>query len=59
MLIKSADDRGPQLDALTALIVRPDVDAATRRRIEQEIRNISAELSSSCVETSPRSRPVS
>jgi hypothetical protein len=40
MLIKSADDKRPQIDALEALLARPDVDAQTRRRIEQEIRSI-------------------
>ena len=40
--IKSADDKQPQLDALEALLARPDADMATRRRIEQEIRTIRA-----------------
>jgi Nuclease-related domain len=40
--IKAADDKQPQLDALAALLDRPDVDAATRRRIEQEIRQVRA-----------------
>ena len=42
MLIKPADDKRPQIDALTALLARPDVDAATRRRIETEIRTTRA-----------------
>ena len=40
MLIKAADDKQPQIAALEALLARPDVDAGTRRRIEQEIRTI-------------------
>ena len=42
MQIKSADDKQPQIDALEALLPRPDVDGTTRRRIEQEIRMIRA-----------------
>ena len=42
MLIKSADDKQPDIDALTALQERSDLDASTRRRIEQEIRTIRA-----------------
>ncbi len=42
MLIKAADDKQPQIDALEALLARPDVDGPTRRRIEQEIRAIRA-----------------
>ena len=38
--IKAADDKQPQLDELTALLARPNVDAATRRRIETEIRKV-------------------
>ena len=45
MQIKLADDKQPQLDALEALLTRPDVDGATRRRIEQEIRMIRAGVS--------------
>lgn len=45
MLIKAADDKQPQLDTLEALLSRPDVDAHTRRRIEQEIRTIRAGVS--------------
>ncbi len=37
MLIKAADDKQPQIDALNALLARPYVDAATRRRIEQDL----------------------
>jgi DNA helicase-2/ATP-dependent DNA helicase PcrA len=42
VLIKSADDKQPDIDALTALLARSDVDAATRKKIEQEIRSIRA-----------------
>jgi hypothetical protein len=42
MLIKSADDKQPQINALEALLARPDVNAQTRRRIEQEVRMIRA-----------------
>jgi hypothetical protein len=42
VLIKSADDRQGDIDALTALVVRPDIDAETRRRVDQEIRSIRA-----------------
>jgi hypothetical protein len=42
MLIKSADDKQPQVDALNALLARSDVDPATRRRIETEIRTTRA-----------------
>ncbi len=42
MLIKVADDKQPQIDALSALLTRPDVDAATRKPIEQEIRTVRA-----------------
>ncbi len=38
MLIKSADDKNPHIDALSALLDRPDVDAALRKRIEFEIK---------------------
>jgi len=40
MLIKPADDRTTDLDALRQLAVRPDASAESRKRIEQEIRNI-------------------
>ena len=42
MQIKSADDKQPQIEALETLLLRPDVDGTTRRRIEQEIRMIRA-----------------
>ena len=42
MLIKSADDKQPQLDALAALLDRPDLAAETRRRIDQEVRSVRA-----------------
>jgi hypothetical protein len=45
MQIKSADDKQPQIDLLDALLARPDVDGATRRRIEQEIRMVRAGVS--------------
>ena len=37
MEVKAADDKQPQIDALTALLGRPDVSPQTRKRIEQEI----------------------
>jgi Nuclease-related domain len=40
--IQPADDKQPQLDALAMLLERPDVDAPTRRRIEQEIGQVRA-----------------
>lgn len=40
MLIKPADDKTPDLQALRALADRPDVQPDVRSRIEQEIRNI-------------------
>lgn len=40
MLIKSADDKQPLIDALSALLSRPNVDPATRKLIEQEVRNV-------------------
>ncbi len=42
MIIKEADDKGPQIAALQTLAARPDANAETRKRIEQEIRNIQA-----------------
>ena len=42
MRIKEADDKQPQLDALTSLLDRPDLDADTRRRIEREIKTTRA-----------------
>jgi len=42
MQIKAADDKQPHVAALEGLLARPDVDAQTRRRIEQEIRAIRA-----------------
>lgn len=38
MLIKSADDKTPHIEALSALLDRPDVDATLRKRIEQEVK---------------------
>ena len=40
MLIKKADDRSADVDTLRGLAARPDASQETRRRIEQEIRNI-------------------
>jgi hypothetical protein len=40
MLIKSADDKQPQLEALAALLARSDLGPETRRRIEQELRSV-------------------
>jgi len=42
MRIKAADDKGPQIAQLTALLSRPDVSQATRQRIELEIRTTKA-----------------
>ena len=42
MLIKSADDKQPDIDVLTALLERSDLYASTRQKIEQEIRTIRA-----------------
>lgn len=42
MLIKSADDKQPQIAALEALLARPDADAEMRRRIEIEIKKVRA-----------------
>lgn len=44
MLIKAAEDRQRDLETLTALAARPDVDADTRQRIETEMRKIKAGL---------------
>jgi Nuclease-related domain len=40
--IKAADDKQPDLQALAALLERPDVDTKARRQIETEIRRIRA-----------------
>jgi hypothetical protein len=40
MLIKSADDKQPDIDALTSLLARSDLYASTKHKIEQEIRTI-------------------
>ncbi len=40
MLVKTADDKAPDIQALEALIRRPDVDARTRRQIEDQIWSI-------------------
>jgi hypothetical protein len=42
MIIKEADDKKNSIRALQALLSRPDCGADTRKRIEQEIRNIQA-----------------
>ena len=42
MQIKAADDKRPDIDRLEALSARPDIDPPTRRRIETEIRTLSA-----------------
>ena len=42
MQIKAADDKQPDIDALNALLARPNLDAATRRRIETELRKVMA-----------------
>jgi hypothetical protein len=36
-VLKQADDKQPQLDALAVLLERPDLDARTRKRIQDEI----------------------
>jgi hypothetical protein len=40
MLIKQADDKTGDVEALKALAARPDASADTRKKIEQEIRNL-------------------
>ena len=45
MLIKAADNKQPEVDALEALLSRPDVGRERRARIEQEIRSIRAGVS--------------
>jgi hypothetical protein len=40
MQLKTADDKQPDIDALQALVARPDVDARVRRQIENEIWSI-------------------
>jgi hypothetical protein len=40
MLIKSADDKQPDIDVLNALLKRQDFDANTRRRIEADLRRV-------------------
>lgn len=40
MLIKEADDKSKDIEVLNALALRSDVSTDTRKRIEQEIRNI-------------------
>jgi hypothetical protein len=42
MLIKSADDKQPDIDALNGLLARPGLDAATRRRVKTELRRVQA-----------------
>jgi hypothetical protein len=42
VLIKRADDKQPQLDALEALRARPDISSTQRRAIDDEIRAVSA-----------------
>ncbi len=42
MLIKAADDKQADLDALAELLTRPDVNDVTRKRIDQEVRTIRA-----------------
>ena len=44
MLIKSADDKQRDIEALTALLKRPDLYDSTRQKIEREIRYIRAGL---------------
>jgi hypothetical protein len=40
MLLKTADDKTPDIEALEALLRRPDLDARTRRDVEGEIWSI-------------------
>ena len=40
MLIKATDDKTKDIDALKLLSARPDASADTRKKVEQEIRNI-------------------
>ena len=40
MLVKAAAGRQSDIDALTALLARPDVDGPVRRRIDEKIRAI-------------------
>lgn len=42
MIIKEPDDKGTQIAQLEQLLQHPKADAATKKRIEQEIRNIRA-----------------
>lgn len=42
MIIKPADDKQPQRAVLQSLLNHPSADAATKKRIEQELRNIQA-----------------
>lgn len=42
MIIKHADDKQTDLNTLQNLLSHPDADAATKKRIEREIRNIQA-----------------
>lgn len=42
MIIKEADDKSIDIETLQVLAARPDTNADTRKRIEQEIRNIKA-----------------
>jgi hypothetical protein len=44
MLIKSADDKSPDIQALQALAQRSDATPEIRKRIEQEVRNIRSGL---------------
>jgi hypothetical protein len=44
LLIKSADDKQRDIEALTALLKRPDLYDSTRQKIEREIRHIRAGL---------------
>lgn len=42
MIIKPSDDKQPQIAQLKALLTHPSADAGTKKRIDQEIRNILA-----------------
>jgi len=42
MIIKNAEDKKGQIEALQTLLAHPDADASTRKRVEREILNIKA-----------------
>src|SRR5438552_9188590 len=42
MLLKVADDKQPDIDALELLLIRSGLDAATKAKIDREIKNVRA-----------------